>query len=227
MRLPVTARATPEALLVLAVAGYLAPAAAVVLLTRAVEVLLRSLAAAGPTLDPLLGLAACVMSSLLLGWWVLGVSIATWSQLAPRACRVHALALRLSPPLARRTVVTLLGTALAVGAAAPVAALERPRPHLDPSARSDLAGWSADRPAAPVAVSTPEAGGRDSLVVVRTGDTLWDIAAHALGPGAGPGSVDRAWRRWYAVNRAVVGPDPDLLRPGLHLRAPDPYGRPR
>jgi hypothetical protein len=42
---------------------------------------------------------------------------------------------------------------------------------------------------------------------VRPGDTLWGIA--------GP-----AWPRWYAANRRAVGPDPDLIRPGLRLVPP-------
>jgi nucleoid-associated protein YgaU len=51
-------------------------------------------------------------------------------------------------------------------------------------------------------------------IVVRRGDTLWDITARHLGPDAGAGEVAAAWPRWYAANRAVIGADPDLLRPG-------------
>ena len=47
------------------------------------------------------------------------------------------------------------------------------------------------------------------VVVVRPGDTLWALA------GQSP-----AWHRLYAHNRGVIGPDPDLIRPGQRLRLP-------
>lgn len=59
-------------------------------------------------------------------------------------------------------------------------------------------------------------------VVVHRGDTLWSIAAAALGPDATDPEVARAWPRWYAANRHLIGPDPDLLRPGQVLRVPTP-----
>ncbi len=61
----------------------------------------------------------------------------------------------------------------------------------------------------------------DALVRVRPGDSLWSLAAEHLGPAAPDPAVDRLWRRWYAANRAVVGPEPDLLLPGQLLRPPD------
>lgn len=59
-------------------------------------------------------------------------------------------------------------------------------------------------------------------VVVRHGDTLWDLAASRLPVGAPAADVARAWRHLYALNRAVVGDDPDLIHPGQHLRLPRP-----
>jgi hypothetical protein len=47
------------------------------------------------------------------------------------------------------------------------------------------------------------------VVVVRAGDTLWDLADESP-----------AWHRIYALNRDVIGPDPDLIRPGQQLRLP-------
>jgi nucleoid-associated protein YgaU len=46
---------------------------------------------------------------------------------------------------------------------------------------------------------------------------LWRIAQTALGPGSTPAEVARAWPLWWAANRAVVGTDPDLIRPGQLL----------
>lgn len=57
-------------------------------------------------------------------------------------------------------------------------------------------------------------------VVVHRGDTLWAIAARDLGPDATDAEVAGHWPRWYAANRAVIGPDPDLLLPGQVLRRP-------
>ena len=56
--------------------------------------------------------------------------------------------------------------------------------------------------------------------VVRRGDTLWDIAARHLGPGASAVDISRAWPAWYDANRAVIGPDPGVIRPGELLSAP-------
>ena len=58
------------------------------------------------------------------------------------------------------------------------------------------------------------------VVVVEPGDCLWRIAAEHLPPGAGAARVAAEWPRWWAANRDVVGPDPDLILPGQHLRAP-------
>ncbi len=55
--------------------------------------------------------------------------------------------------------------------------------------------------AAPAAAAGPAA-----RYAVRPGDTLSGIAA-ALGVRGG-------WPALYAANRPVIGPDPDLLRPG-------------
>jgi|SRR5829696_6573450 len=58
---------------------------------------------------------------------------------------------------------------------------------------------------------------------VATGDSLWAIAERRLGPDATPAAVTAEWRRWYAANRGVIGPDPDRLLPGTTLRAPDSH----
>jgi nucleoid-associated protein YgaU len=65
-------------------------------------------------------------------------------------------------------------------------------------------GRAPGRPAAPT-------------VLVRPGDNLWSLAADRLPADADGLSVTAAWRRLYAANRATVGPDPDLIRPGQRL----------
>ena len=57
-------------------------------------------------------------------------------------------------------------------------------------------------------------------VVVKPGDTLWSIAATELGPNATAEDVATRWPAWYAANRQLIGPDPDLILPGQVLRIP-------
>lgn len=61
----------------------------------------------------------------------------------------------------------------------------------------------------------------ETPVIVRRGDTLWDIAARHLGEGATDAQIARVWPRWWAANREVIGPDPDLILPGTRLVPPD------
>ncbi|ROR91527.1 LysM peptidoglycan-binding domain-containing protein [Nocardioides aurantiacus] len=61
---------------------------------------------------------------------------------------------------------------------------------------------------------------RDAGVVVRPGDSLWGLASDRLGPGAEVPQVAALVERLHRRNLAVVGPDPDLLRPGQQLRFP-------
>lgn len=97
----------------------------------------------------------------------------------------------------------------------------------------DLRGWTPDRPApthrtaregALHLVSTAPRAGTSVAdeVVVRRGDSLWDIAARHLGAGASAAEVAAEWPRWHAANRGVVGDDPDLIRPGQRLTPPRP-----
>jgi resuscitation-promoting factor RpfA len=69
----------------------------------------------------------------------------------------------------------------------------------------------------PDQVREPDTGDQ---VVVQRGDTLWGIAARYLGPSATAALVAAEWPRWYAANQAVIGPDPDLILPGMILRPP-------
>lgn len=64
----------------------------------------------------------------------------------------------------------------------------------------------------------PDAAGL--VVHVQPGDCLWSIAASQLGPHATDPDIDGHWRRIYALNREVIGSDPDLIYPGQTLRLP-------
>jgi hypothetical protein len=76
-------------------------------------------------------------------------------------------------------------------------------------------------PPTPRAHAVPAAPAAVASVVVRPGDSLWLIAAARLRPRTGDAAIAAACRQWYAANRAAIGADPDLIRPGLMLRAPD------
>lgn len=92
------------------------------------------------------------------------------------------------------------------------------------AARTAASGDVA-RARVPVSMPGPQprpAHVEDTAVVVRRGDTLWDIAARHLGSAATVARVAAEWPRWYHANRAVIGPDPDHLEPGQQLRPPPP-----
>jgi hypothetical protein len=79
---------------------------------------------------------------------------------------------------------------------------------------------TADPGVAVLMSGTANRGTTDDGYTVRRGDALWDIAARHLGPQASAAEIARAWPRWYAANRHVIGADPDLLMPGEVLYAP-------
>lgn len=55
--------------------------------------------------------------------------------------------------------------------------------------------------------------------VVQVGDSLWTIARSLLDePQPSARSIDRAWRTLWEANRAVIGADPSLIRPGTRLQ---------
>ena len=93
------------------------------------------------------------------------------------------------------------------------------------SDRVTAPGWVPDRPLvrrqpSPRLVATSPPREERPGVVVRRGDTLWAIARQHLGPGATDAEVAQEWPRWHHSNRAVIGPDPDRLLPGMVLQAP-------
>ena len=49
---------------------------------------------------------------------------------------------------------------------------------------------------------------------------MWAIARDHLPADAPAVDVAAEWPRWYAANSALIGPDPDLIRPGQHLVLP-------
>jgi hypothetical protein len=66
----------------------------------------------------------------------------------------------------------------------------------------------------------PAPSGQPERVTVRPGDSLWTIAARHLPAGSPAAEICTSWPRWYQVNRAVIGDDPNRLRPGQVLILP-------
>ncbi len=69
-------------------------------------------------------------------------------------------------------------------------------------------------------------GPAGAQVVVAPGDSLWKLAADALGPGASAAEIAAAWPRWHEANAAAIGADPGLIHPGQVLDVPAAHAQP-
>jgi nucleoid-associated protein YgaU len=194
--------------------------------------------------DDLLALAAAGLAWAVLCWLSAGLLLSLAAQARRQDGRLDRLARAITPLAVRRLAALLLGAGL-VGAPVVLAlpaqadrtvttATAQASPAEPPVDVPALERWTPDRPAPPVVsprhpvaeplallVSRPHPGRTVSdHVVVRRGDTLWDIAARALGTGASDADIAASWPRWHAANRSTIGPDPDLILPGQLLRPP-------
>lgn len=79
-------------------------------------------------------------------------------------------------------------------------------------------GSLADR--APTAAPPPPERPAAPHVVVAPGDSLWLIASDRLPAGSSDADVAAQVRALVELNHEAIGPDPDLIHPGLRLRAP-------
>ena len=171
-----------------------------------------------PPFDALLTGAARVVMVGVLGWAVL-IVLAVVAE-AATAGRVR-LALRWGcPPTLHRhliAVATVVVTALATPAPA-AHAEQTPEPSgtvLDglrlPDLPAPLEASSADSRAE----TAPSVSG---WVTVHAGDSLWRISRRLLPARASPARVSSTTNDLYAHNHSLIGPDPDLIHPGQHLR---------
>jgi len=93
-----------------------------------------------------------------------------------------------------------------------------PVPTPPPAPAPDPAfGVTGLGPLGPAPRTSPSTQG---TVTVARGDSLWAIASRHLGPGATRQQIAHEWPRWYAANRSVIGPNPDLIRVGQVLTVP-------
>jgi hypothetical protein len=180
--------------------------------------------------DELVGRAAALACWTLLGWVVLVLTVTALAALRGWVGRVGmAASARVTPAAMRRVAQFALGLAVVAGPA-PVASATSATPGATRIVATSEAlflpnvarpGWTESANTAP---STREDAVREHpdgrTTVVMPGDCLWTIAATYLGPGASNAEIAAAWPRWYAANRQVIGADPNLLLPGMVLRAP-------
>jgi hypothetical protein len=207
--------------------------------------LLSSRASAG--LESLLGLGASMTGLALAMWWLLSACLAVASALLTAAGR-HASARcagALAPAFMRRLALAVLGMSLIAApsahaasgpfdpawqAAAPEASASPPptplvQPPTNPAAGESMElAWTPALPPPPTgplvqaekrAAATPA-----QTVEVRPGDSLWSVTARHLGPGATEIQIAEAWPKWFEANRAVIGDNPDVIRPGQLLSPP-------
>lgn len=123
---------------------------------------------------------------------------------------------------AQRIVLVLCGIAVSTAVATPASAQAPGSPAVVPPTGAHLlTGLPVpDRVTAPVADHSdpPPAHPRAADVhVVSAGESLWSIASQRAGNRQ---SVESAWRELWQHNHELVGPDPDLIRPGQRLRIP-------
>lgn len=163
---------------------------------------------------------------LALAWLAVGTLLATAVVLPGTAGRAGARAARATLPVGlRRLLAGALGAGVLVAAAG---CGTNP-----PTSRYAAADWPAvaaptvDWPTAslpPTAAQPTPPAAVDSAagVTVVPGDTLWRIAADHLPPGADDLAVSSAATAWFSANQTFIGPDPDLIYPGLLLTPPGP-----
>jgi nucleoid-associated protein YgaU len=122
-------------------------------------------------------------------------------------------------PRVLRLWLLALFIAMFAGVAPAQASEHRSRPEHDPRSATMLEGLQL--PDRAEATTSPR------VVVVRPGDTLWRIASdqlrHARSRSPVPtiAAVATEVARLHAANHDVIGPDPDLIRPGQRLTIPE------
>lgn len=172
-----------------------------------------------------LGAAAAAVGWLVLAWFAGCLLLALLARLPGIAGRCAGrLARRVTPALVRRTLEVGLGATLVLAGTGQLACATAAAAPLGGTANgNDTTGRSEQplpRPDRPATKPSQPKKDEPAAVVVRRGDTLWDIAARELPGRPGAAEIAAHWPRWYGANRTAIGPDPNLIHPGQRLRAP-------
>jgi hypothetical protein len=132
----------------------------------------------------------------------------------PQAAGKIALA-RLAPLGYRRLVLAACGCAIALPVAStPGEAAEHDRPAATAPDFPSLAGLPLpDLPVTGTHVSP-------RTVRIMVGDSLWEIAERLAGASTPPAEIAADVAQLHALNRQLIGPDPDLILPGTELTTP-------
>jgi nucleoid-associated protein YgaU len=110
-----------------------------------------------------------------------------------------------------------VATTVTIAVSSPAGVTSAGIPMAGPTPIAPALSWPADE----VRSGAAHGGASDDdIVVVRSGDSLWVLAAHRLGATPTDDQIARAWPRWYAANQQVIGSDPNLLLPGTLLTIP-------
>ncbi len=176
---------------------------------------------------------------LALAWILLGVArLGRPGNRSAWGYRLASTAVRLAPQRSRARVLRWSGVALTTGVvlgagtATMAVAADLPWPSLDrgvvpvtsaPVIRNLVERAPAGRPSVGSRHENRHSMSESRIrhsVVVRRGDTLWDIAARHLHGRRTNARIARAWPQWYRLNRRVIGADPNLILPGMRLRIP-------
>jgi hypothetical protein len=201
--------------------------------------------------EDIVELATVAAGTVMAGWVGLHAFLALACVVAGRwgprwAAGERAVALH-GPAFVRRLARAAAGAGVGLALTVPTAMASDLAPGTDPSADSVAAvvvdlGWqpterlAADRSMSSTQRPRPErlslvnrgqrtGTGREPLVVVEPGDTLWAIAAGRLaadqaGTPLADAEIAAAVTRWHHANRQALGANPDLIRPGMVLRQP-------
>lgn len=191
----------------------------------------------GASVDFQTAIASCSagVAWLMLAWFAGCVLLTVLARLPGAAGRcAERTASSITPNVVRRMVQAALGASIVAGTTGQLAYAAAPAQHPASVAATRAAGARnlplPDRPT-PHGAHSPKPdrpgdhGDRhrqhgDHAVVVHRGDTLWGIAASQLSGPATNQRIATAWPHWYAANRSVLGPDPNLILPGQRLQPP-------
>lgn len=83
-----------------------------------------------------------------------------------------------------------------------------------------LQSWKPFSPPPDLESGLHESNETPRVITVRTGDSLWSIAAAELGSDATELEIDRRWRDWWAHNPTTIGESPYHLNNGTVLEVP-------
>lgn len=188
--------------------------------------------ASGRRPDEIVATGAGLAAYAVIGWLAVGLLAALASLLPGTVGHVGArLADGVTPSVLRHLVAAAVGAALGFGTTVPAQASgsgSDPAGLDWPAATASRQSSTTALPPSPAAARAPSpatvAGARPvgpDVVTVHPGDCLWSITASHLPGHPTTAQIAAHWPRWYAANRAVIGPDPGLVLPGQRLVAPD------